>query len=568
MHLGNPASKQRIVVVGGVALGAGVAAKARRMSEEAEIILIERGPYVSFANCGLPYYLGGVIEDRDELLLHTPESLKARFNIDVRVLQEVVKVDRENKKVSILRFDTDEVYEESYDKLVLAMGAKPISPNLPGKDLKGIFNMRTVPDVDEMKDWIDAGRVKDVAVIGAGFIGLEAVENLVHRGLRVTLIEKAPQVLPPFDIEMTAPVLDELKQMGVRTIIGDGIAGFSGDGKVASVQLESGESVPTEMVIMGLGVRPDTRLAQDAGLETGIAGALRVNEYLQTSDPDIYSGGDLAEISYLVDGEKRWIPLAAAANKQGRAIGHNLFGNTVSFRGAQGTAIVRIGAVTLAQTGFTEKAAKQAGQPFYVSYNTAGHHAGYYPGAVDMTIKLLADPTTGKVLGAQIVGGEGVDKRIDVVATAIYAGLKVADLASLDLAYAPPFSSAKDPIVMAGMASENIQLHEIQVVRTPEEVGAPNVQVLDVRDADEVAEGMLPDAIHIPLDSLRGESAKLDKTKHYVVYCRSGHRSYFACKMLQGLGFQHVYNLTGGYVVQSLQAAVQQNLEPQLASSK
>lgn len=563
--MGASVNQQKIVVVGGVALGAGVAAKARRMSEEAEIVLIERGPYVSFANCGLPYYLGGVIEDRDALLLHTPASLKARFNIDVRVLQEVVKIDRQRKIVTVLRIDTDEVYEESYDKLVLAMGARPIFPNLPGKDLKGIFNMRTVPDADEMKSWIDAGEVKNVAVIGAGFIGLEAVENLVHRGLNVTLIEKAPQVLPPFDEEMTMPVLAELEKMGVSVIIGDGISGFRGNTQVESVLLESGATVETEMVIMGLGVRPDTRLAQEAGLDTGIAGALRVNEFLQTSDPDIYSGGDLAEIPYLVDGQPRWIPLAAAANKQGRIIGHNLFHNDIQFRGAQGTAIVRLGEVTLAQTGFTEKAAKQVGQPYFVSYNTAGHHASYYPGAQDITIKLLTHPDTGKVLGAQIVGRSGVDKRIDVIATSIYAGFTVSDLASLDLAYAPPFSSAKDPVIMAGMAAEDIWHKEVAIVHHPAEVEASDVQVLDVRNDDEVAEGVLPNAIHIPLDHLRARASSLDKSAHYVVYCRSGHRSYFACKQLQGLGFEHVYNLSGGYFVQSLKAEAGKELEPSAA---
>ncbi|QQE78079.1 FAD-dependent oxidoreductase [Alicyclobacillus sp. SO9] len=550
----NPSeAAKKVVVVGGVALGAGVAAKSRRMSEQAEIVLIERGPYVSFANCGLPYYLGGVIKDRSKLLLHTPESLKSRFDIDVRVKQEVTKIDRDKKVVTVRLVDTGEEYEESYDKLVLAMGARPIFPNLPGKELDGIFNMRTVPDVDRMKTWIEAGSVKDVAVIGAGFIGLEAVENLVHLGLNVTLVEKAPQVLPPFDAEITTPVLKELNRMGVNVIVGDGIASFSGVDRVSGLTLESGKDIKADMVIMGLGVRPDTSIAQEAGLETGFAGALRVNEYLQTSDADIYSGGDLAELPYLVNGEKRWIPLAGAANKQGRIIGKNLFGAKEKFRGAQGTSIVRVGKVTLGLTGFTEKSAKQAGQPYFVSYNTVGHHAGYYPGAEDLTIKLVVDPEDGRLLGAQVVGGTGVDKRIDVLATAIYGNMTVEDLASLDLAYAPPFSSAKDPVIMAGMAAENRQRGEIQTVARVSDVQAENVRVLDVRNANELDGGMIENAVNIPLDQLRDHAEKLDKAAHWVVYCRSGHRSYFATKMLQGLGFQNVYNLTGGYVVQELQ---------------
>jgi NADPH-dependent 2,4-dienoyl-CoA reductase/sulfur reductase-like enzyme/rhodanese-related sulfurtransferase len=559
----NQTTNKKILVIGGVALGAGVAAKARRMDENAEITIIEKGPYVSFANCGLPYYLGGVIPERSQLLLHTPESLRSRFNIDVRVRQEATEIDREHKQVTIRRLETGDTYSESYDKLVLAMGAKPILPPLPGHDLEGIFSIRNVPDVDAIKDWVDSKQIKSAVVIGAGFIGLETVENFAHIGLKVTLVEKAPQILPPFDEEMTSLALDELEKMGVNVILNDGITGFVGEQKATAVQLESGKEIPADMFIMGLGVRPDNQMAKDAGLEVGFAGAVRVNEYLQTSDPDIYSGGDLAEIVHLVHGETRWIPLAAAANKQGRIIGMNICGAREKFRGAQGTSIVRVGDVTLAMTGLSEKAAKADGIDFFASYNTAGHHAGYYPGAKDMTIKLLVEKGSGRVLGAQIVGREGVDKRIDVVATAIGAHMTVEDVASLDLAYAPPFSSAKDPIIMAAMAAENINSGETVAVRGVEEIDSDNVRLLDVRRPDEFSRGRLDGAINIPLDELRERADELDKDTHWVLYCRSGQRSYFASRTLQGLGFKHIYNLTGGYVLQKMMQRVAQKQEPQ-----
>ncbi len=550
MSLNN--TSQKVVIIGGVALGAGVAAKVRRISEQAEIVIIEKGPYVSFANCGLPYYLGDVIKDRNKLLLHTPKSLKNRFNIDVRTHQEAVVINRKKKTVTILDIENNRQYEESYDKLVLAMGAKPISPNIPGKDLNGIFHVRSVPDVDEIKEWIGSGGVNHVGVIGGGFIGIEVVENLVALGIQVTLIEKAPQILPPFDKEMTTPALKELKRLGVRVVLDDGITEFIGQDKVEAVKLESGESIRADMFVMSLGVRPDNGLAKAAGIELGVAGALRVNEFLQTSDSDIYSGGDLAEITHVVDGEKHWIALAGAPNKQGRVIAENLFGKHVSFTHVQGTSIVRVGKVIIAMTGLSEKALKGTDTDYFVSYNTALHHAGYYPGAEDMTIKLMVEKDSGHLLGGEIVGGEGVDKRIDVLATAIAANMTVEDLANLDLAYAPPFSSAKDPVIMAGMAAENIFLGKVQAVYHKDDLGSDNVGLLDVRRKDEVEKGMLPGSIHIPLDELRDRANELDPNIHWIVYCRSGQRSYFATCILKGLGFEHVYNLNGGYIVQQL----------------
>jgi NADPH-dependent 2,4-dienoyl-CoA reductase/sulfur reductase-like enzyme/rhodanese-related sulfurtransferase len=548
--------KQKIVIVGGVALGAGAAAKARRMDENAEIIIIERGPYVSFANCGLPYYLGDEITNRDALLLNTPESLKSRFNIDVRVLEEAVELDRTNKVLTVRKVDSGEEYQLGYDKLVLAMGARPIIPPLPGISLNGVFSLRTVPDVDRIKEWVSSQGAKRAVVIGAGFIGLETVENLASIGVHVTLVEKAPQVLPPFDPEMTALALRELDKLGVEIILGDGIASFEGVDKATSVTLESGRKLEADVFMLGIGVRPENELAKQAGLDLGAAGALQVNEYLQTSDPDIYSGGDMAEIVHLVDGQRRYIPLAGPANKQGRVIGVNVCGGQEKFLGAQGTSIVRVGKATLATTGFAEKTARLLGLNYITSYNTTGHHAGYYPGAKDLTIKLMVEKPSGRLLGAEIAGREGVDKRVDVLATAIAARMTVSDIAALDLAYAPPFSAAKDPVIMAAMAAENVLRGVIDIVHSLDDLRGQDVGVLDVRRDDEVIKGMLAGAVHIPLDELRDRVGELDERKHWIVYCRSGQRSYFATQLLKRVGFPHIYNLSGGYIVQEMKQEV------------
>ncbi len=548
--------QRKVVVIGGVALGAGAAAKVRREDEQAEIILIERGPYVSFANCGLPYYLSGVIENREALLLHTPESLRNRFNIDVRVLQEAVHIDRTKQVVHVRNLSTGESYNQPYDKLVLAMGADPVIPPIPGIDLNGIFQVRTVSDVDFIRSWMNDSDVRRAVVIGAGFIGLETVENLVQAGLHVTLVEKAPQILPSFDAEMTSLLLNQLKAMGVEVILSDGIESFQGDVQATSVNLESGRTIAADMFIVGIGVRPNTKLAYEAGLELSSNGALRLNRFLQTNDPNIYGGGDMAEIVHLVDGEKRWIPLAGPANKQARIIGLNICGKKVEFHGAQGTSIVGIGDVVLGMTGLSEQTAKQMKIPHMVSYNTLGHHASYYPGALDVTIKLVFDPTTGHLLGGQVTGHEGVDKRLDVLATAIYNEMTVSELTELDLAYAPPFSSAKDPIIMAGMVAENLLNGAAVSVYTPDALGDDNILLLDVRGNDEVANGVLSGAKHIPLDQLRQRVNELDQNRPMIVYCRIGQRSYFASRFLRGHGFHKVYTLNGGYVVQQMRATV------------
>ena len=543
----------KIVIAGGVAVGAGTAARLRRLNEKAEIILLEKGEYVSFANCGLPYYIAGEIKEREELILNTPESLRARFHIDVRVKNELVSIDRDHKTVTILDHDKGQSYEESYDKLVLAQGAAPIRPPIPGIDFSNVYQLRSVPDVDAIQDKISSDLVKHAVVIGAGFIGIEMVEAFLLRGLKVSLIEKAPQIMPPADPEMTIPVIKALEKAGVELILNDGIQSLQGDGVAQRVVLESGNEVAGDMFLLGLGVRPDSVIAKQSGLDLGVAGSIKVNEYLQSSDPDIYAAGDLADSTFQSTGEDTWIPLAGPANKQARVIANHMMGRPGKFAGVLGTSIVRFQDQVLAQTGLTEKSAKRANQPYKVSYTISKHHAGYYPGAKDMIIKLLFTPDEGKIIGAQITGTEGVDKRIDVLATAIYSKLTVTDLMELDLAYAPPFGSAKDPIIMAAMTAQNILDGLVEVVQTEHfDMFAPNVQIVDVRDPDETAKGSMEGAKLIPLPGFRDHINELDPNHPVVLYCRSGFRSYVASRILRQHGFQSVYNWAGGYTLWQL----------------
>lgn len=545
-------ARRKVVIVGGVAVGAGVAAKVRRLDELADIVLFEKGPYVSFANCGLPYYLGEVIQERTSLLLHTPESLRARFNIQVKTHHEVLSIDRIKKTVLVGNLTDGTSFEESYDKLVIAVGARPIMPPTPGIRLPGIFELRTVPDADKIKAWVKEMRARRAVVVGAGFIGLETVENLTRLGLSVTLITRGPQILSQFDREMTAAMREQIEDLGVETIFQDQITSFRGDTRVREAVLESGRLVLGDLFLMGVGVKPDFHLAKEAGLMLGVEGALKVNAHLQTSDPDIYAGGDVAEMTHLVSQQSHFNPLAGTANKQARVIAQNICGGHESFSGALGTAIVRVGKTVVALTGLTEKLARREGVNYAVSYTTSGHHAGYYPGATDMTIKLLVDRSTHRLLGAQIAGQEGVDKRIDVFATAIAGRLTVEDLATLDLAYAPPFSSAKDPVIMAAMAAEHIVQGDVQVSLSVEEMQERGATILDVRTTAEVAGGKLPGALNIPLDELRDRIGELDLTRPLAVYCRSGQRSYFAYQFLRGSGAKEVYNFSGGWVVQEM----------------
>lgn len=545
-------SQRKIVIVGGVAGGATAAARARRTDEHAEIILFEKGPYISFANCGLPYYVGREIGDRSALLLQTPESFKARFNVEVRVNHEVIGIDRAAQRVTVRNLETGEKFSESYTALILAPGSVPIRPPLPGIDLPNIFMVRTVPDAVAIRQLVEQENPTRAVVVGAGFIGLEMVENLVGLGLSVTLVEKADQVLPPLDPEMAAFVQLNLEQMGVEVITGDGIAAFAGSDRATAVRLESGREVEGDLFILGLGVRPDTRLAKEAGLAIGPTGGIQVNERMQTSDPDIYAAGDAVETIHLVTGRPALIPLAGPANKQGRVAGANAAGDSLTFPGAIGTAIVRVGSVVAACTGLSEKAARREGFQVYTSYTVSGDHADYYPGMQELMSKLVIEEGTGRLLGAQVIGASGVDKRTDVYATAILGGMTVDQLASLDLAYAPPFGSAKDPAIVAGMVAQNIRRGALRVI-TPERLlerleAGEDLQVVDVRNSYEFEMGAVPGAVNIPVDELRSRIGELDPARETVVYDRTGATAYVAARVLMQRGFT-VSSLTGGYAL-------------------
>lgn len=554
--------QRRIVIIGGVAGGASAAARARRVDEDAEILMLERGRYISFANCGLPYYVGGEIGDRSALLLQTPESFKARFNVDAAVEQEAVAIDRANRTVRVRDLRTGEERDEPYTALILAPGALPIKPPLPGIDLPNVYTVRSVPDSDAIRTFVEKHQARRAVVVGAGFIGLEMVENLVRRGLEVVLVEKADQVLPPLDPEMAAFVNLALEQMGVEVVLGDGIAAFTEqDGRAAAVRLESGRQVAGDLFVLGLGVRPDTKLAREAGLEIGPAGGIKVDAHMRTSDPHIYGAGDAVEVVNLVTGQPGLIPLAGPANKAGRVAGANAAGDSLTFPGALGTAIVRVGETVAASAGLSEKAARKAEVAVNVSYTMSGHHADYYPGAAQMVIKLVWEADTGRLVGAQAVGADGVDKRMDVFATAITGNLTVEDLTNLDLAYAPPFGSAKDPTIVAGMHAQNIRREQVQVI-TPRaltealEEGRP-LQVVDVRAPYEYAVDGLPGAVNIPLEELRSRIVELDAARETVVYDGNGQLGYWAARILAQRGFR-VSSLTGGLVVWSAYQASRQ----------
>jgi NADPH-dependent 2,4-dienoyl-CoA reductase/sulfur reductase-like enzyme/rhodanese-related sulfurtransferase len=543
----------KLLIVGGVAGGASAAARARRLSEDAEIVLFERGPDVSFANCGLPYYVGGSIADRNKLLVTTPERLRTRFKIDARTRSSVEAIDRTAKMVRVRDLASGRVYTENYDKLILAPGAAPLRPPIPGIDLPGIFTLRNLQDVDRIKERVDQG-VRQVVVVGAGFIGLELVENFVRRGIAVTVVELQDQVLPPFDKEMTTPILNTLTSKGVTVRLGQSAEGFepSADGLV--VRLKSGERVPAQLVVLGVGVRPENKLAVEAGLEVGPRGGVRVNEHLQTSDPDIYAVGDVIEVRDFVTGEPTQVPLAGPANRQGRIAADHIFGRDARYRGTQGTAIVGVFDRTAAMTGASEKTLRRSGRPYRKVYVHPAHHAGYYPGAEPMTLKVLFHPTTGKLLGAQAVGGAGVDKRIDVLAVAIQAGMTVFDLEEAELAYAPQYGSAKDPINMAGFVAGGLVRGDHPQVDVESILAAPTGDrpfLLDVRTPQEFAAGHIPGAVNVPVDDLRSRLGDLPRDRQIAAYCQVGQRGYLATRILRQAGFD-VANVGGGYTTYSL----------------
>ncbi len=535
----------RILVVGGVAAGASAATKARRTNEDAEIVLFERGNYVSFANCGLPYYIGGVIEDRDELLLVTPEMFKERFNIDVRINHEVTGVDAKKKTITVRT--AEGVVTESYDKLILATGGTPIVPKIKGINKDGVYHVFTVPDADRIVSRLEAG-TKSAVVVGGGFIGLESAENLREKGVEVTIVERLPQIMSNMDPEFSDVLIREFDAMGVKVLTGASVAEISGRGKVSGVVLEDGTKLACDMVIMAAGVRSSVELAQKAGLRLGVSGGVWTDATMRTSDPDIYAAGDMVESLNIVSGQKVRIPLAGSANKQGRVAGANAAGAHMLFKGVQGTAIIKVGGLTAARTGLNTREATLLNRDFECVYVPGFSNATYYPDAMPMVLKLTVEKQSGKLLGAQAIGRKGVDKRIDVLSTAIYAGLSVFDLENLDLAYAPPYSSAKDPVIMGGMIAANMIRGELDYA-LPQELDAYKKAgwvILDVRTDGEFKAGHIRGAKLLPVDELRERYAELDPAKKYLVYCGVGYRAYNACLFLKAKGYT-VKNMSGGW---------------------
>ena len=539
----------KVVIVGGVAGGATAAARIRRLDEQAEIVIFERSGFVSYANCGLPYYIGGVITDQRELTLQTPESFFARFRIDVRVRHEVTALHSERKTVSVTNLETGEQFEEHYDKLLLSPGARPTQPRLAGAEHERIFTLRTVEDTLRIRRFVEQQRPKSAVLAGGGFVGLEMAENLREMGLEVTIVQRADQVLPPLDYDMAAQLHTLLRSHGVHLKLGSAVAGFEHSGEQVITLLEGEEPLCSDMVLLAIGVTPDTGLAREAGLELGQKGAIRVNERMETSVPDIYAVGDAVEVEHFVTKDRAVVALAGPANRQGRIAADNICGGDSRYSGAQGSSIIKLFELTAASTGLNERSAQAAGIDYDKVVLSPENHASYYPGSETMTLKVLWEKETLRLLGAQIVGRSGVDKRIDVLATAIRSGMKATELAELDLAYAPPYSSAKDPVNMAGFMIENIaqgrvkQFHWQQIDALPWD---GSVTLLDTRTAGEYRRGHVDGFINIPVDELRERLGELDSSKPVYVMCQTGLRSYVASRLLTQHGFD-CYNFSGGY---------------------
>ena len=536
---------KRILIVGGVAGGASAAARLRRLDETAEIIMFERGDYISFANCGLPYYIGGEIKDRDDLLLQTPESFKKRFNIEVRIRNEVTAIDPGKKQINVKNLSSGESYSESYDKLILSPGAEPVRPPIPGIDSDRIFTLRNVPDTDLINDYIDKHKPKRAVIVGAGYIGLEMAENLRRRGMLVAIVEMVDQVLPVIDKEMAGFIQPELQKHNVALWLNDAVANFRPSNSRIEVGLKSGMELSCEIVILAIGVKPEVKLARQAKLEIGETGGIKVNRKLQTNDPDIYAIGDAIEVRNFALDNPTLIPLAGPANKQGRMVADNICGGNRHYNGTQGTSILKVFDLTVAMTGASEKALAKTNMEYEKLYIHPANHVGYYPGAKQMCIKLLFTKPEGKILGAQIVGSRGVDRRIDIFAVAIRAGLTVFDLQELELAYAPPYGSGKDAVNMAGFVASNILEGTMEVVHWNQLDEAD--YILDVRSVGEFKRGNAPSSINIPIDELRNKLNELPKDTAINVYCAVGIRSYIACRILMQNGFI-ARNLSGGYI--------------------
>lgn len=545
----------KYLIVGGVAGGATTAARLRRLDEDAQIIIFEKGPYISYANCGLPYYIGGVIPERNTLFLQTPTSFGNRFDADVRVNTEVTSIDRQSKKVTCMNSSTGKTYEESYDKLVLAPGTTAVRPPIPGIDGPNIFTLRDVNDTDAIRTCLDGlSKPARVVVVGAGFIGLEMAENFRHAGCEVTIVEMASQILPPVDWEIAAEVQAEVKRNGVQLMLNDSVTAFRHDGGCTHVQLCSGGELEADMVLVSVGVRPNVSLAKEAGLEIGALGGITVNEYMQTSDADIYAVGDAVETVSPLTGRRQLCFLAGPANKQARTCANNIVtGNTQSYCGAVGTAIAKVFDLSVGRTGLSEKQLRELDIPYRVSVTHTGDHAGYYPGSRPVSIKLMFAPFTGQLLGAAVCGASGVDKRLDVLAATIAHGGTAYDLTDFDHAYAPPFSAPKDPVTVAGLVAENILTDKVQMLQWHElkEMLAhrqpDDFLLVDVRSLLENRAGTIEGAENYPLDELREYAEDMDPDQKVVIFCAIGLRGYIACRILMQMGFKEVYNLAGGY---------------------
>ena len=539
----------KVVIVGGVAGGATAAARIRRLDEQAEIVVFERSGYISYANCGLPYYIGDVITDPEELTLQTPESFFSRFRVTMKVRHEVTALHPEKKTVSVTNLETGEEFEENYDKLILSPGAKPTQPKIPGTGISRLFTLRTVEDTFRIKEYIRQNHPKSAVLSGGGFIGLELAENLRNLGMKVTIVQRPKQLMNPFDPDMAAFIHGEMRKHGVMLALGHTVEGFEEKDGGVDVLLRDEAPLHADMVVLAIGVTPDTRLAKDAGLELGIKDSIIVNDRMETSISDIYAVGDAVQVKHYVTGQDALISLAGPANKQGRIAADNICGGDSRYRGSLGSSVIQVFDLTAAATGINEKTAEKAGLHVDKVILSPMNHAGYYPGGKVMTMKVVFEKESGNLLGAQIVGYEGVDKRIDVLATAIHAGMKAADLKELDLAYAPPYSSAKDPVNMAGFMIENIskgilkQFHAEDVGNLPRD---GSVILLDVRTEGEYERGHIEGFVNIPVDELRERISELEKGKTVYVICQSGLRSYIGARILSGYGYD-VYNFSGGF---------------------
>ncbi len=539
----------KVVIVGGVAGGATAAARIRRLDEQAEIVVFERSGFISYANCGLPYYIGGVIQDPEELTLQTPESFFSRFRVAMRVRHEVTAIHPDRKTVSVTNLETGEEFEEGYDKLILSPGAKPTQPRLPGVGLDKLFTLRTVEDTFRIKAYISENHPKSAVLAGGGFISLELAENLRELGMEVTIVQRPKQLMNPFDPDMASFIHSEMRRHGVKLALGHTVEGFEEKDGGVDVLLKDEAPLHADMVVLAIGVSPDTHLAQEAGLELGVKGSIVVNDRMETSVPHIYAVGDAVQVKHFVTGQDVLLSLAGPANKQGRIAADNICGGDSHYTGSQGSSVIKVFDMTAASTGVNETNAKKAGLDVDSVILSPMSHAGYYPGGKVMTMKVVFEKATYRLLGAQIVGYEGVDKRIDVLATAIRAGMKATELKDLDLAYAPPYSSAKDPVNMAGFMIENIangvlkQWHLADADTLPRD---GSVTLLDTRTVEEFAHGHIDGFVNIPVDELRERLGELDKAKPVYVICQSGLRSYIACRILAGNGFE-CYNFSGGF---------------------